>query len=59
MQLYVLLMQYLCFNSFLYLDAYVLGDDKSISYGSLMRTKHICVLIDIGNNGGVGTVKQV
>ena len=30
-QLYILLSPYLCLNSFLYLDLYLLGDDTSIS----------------------------
>ena len=30
---------------------YVLGDDKSIGFGSLMQTKHICVLIRIRIKG--------
>ena len=46
-QFYLLLSPYLCFISFLYLDLYVLGDDASISFGSFMQTKHLCVLIHI------------
>ena len=47
-QFYILLLSpYLCFNSFLYLDLYVRGDDALISYGSFMQTKHLCVLIHI------------
>ena len=42
-QLYVLLSPYLCFISFLYLDLYALGDDSSISEGSFMQTKHLCL----------------
>ena len=46
-QFYLLLSPYLCFISFLYLDLYVLGDGALISEGSLMQTKHLCVLIHI------------
>ena len=52
----VLLSPYLCFISFLYLDLYLLGDDSWIIYGSVMRTKHLCVLIHIRTKGEVGTV---
>ena len=38
---------YLCFISLLYLDLYVLGDDALISKGSIMQTKHLCVLVPI------------
>ena len=41
----VLLSPYLCYISFLCLDLYALGDEVSISKGSLMRTKDLCVLI--------------
>ena len=34
---------------------YFLGDDASISWGSLMRTKHLSVLIHILNKDEVGT----
>ena len=43
-QFYLLLSPYLCF---LYLDLFVLGDVALISWGSLMQTKYICVLIQI------------
>ena len=43
----LLLSPYLCFISLLYLDLFVLGDDALISYGSLMQTKYLCVLIHI------------
>ena len=46
-QFNVLLSPFLCFISFLYLDLYVLRDDAWISYGSLMQTQHLCVLIHI------------
>ena len=46
-QFYLLLSPYLCFNSLLYLDLYVLGDDALISKGSFMQTKYLCVLIHI------------
>ena len=36
---------YICFDSFLFLDLYVLGDDALIGKGSFMQSKHICVLI--------------
>ena len=52
-QLYVLLSPYLCFISFLYHDVYVLGDNTSISEGSCMQTKHLCVLIHIRIKGGL------
>ena len=39
-QLYILLS-----ISFLYFDLYLLGDDTSISLGSIMQTKHLFVLI--------------
>ena len=42
-QFYLLLSPYLCFISLLYLGLYVLGDDASISYGSFMQTKYLCV----------------
>ena len=58
-QLCVLLSHYLCFISFLYLYLYVLGDDVSISWGFLMRTKLVCVLIHIIIKAEVGTVKHV
>ena len=57
--LYVLLSPYLCFISFSHLDLYVLGDDESISNGSFMRIKHLCVLIHIRVKGEVGTIKHV
>ena len=34
-------------------------DETSISEGSFVRAKHLCVLIHIRKNGEVGTVKQV
>ena len=40
-------------------DLYVLGDVASMSQGSFMRTKHLCVLIYIRIKGEVGTVKSV
>ena len=46
-QFYLLSSPYLCFNSLLYLDLYVLGDDALISYGSFMQTKNLFVLIHI------------
>ena len=58
-QLNPMLSPYLCFISFIYLDLYVLADDTSISLGSFMQTKHLCVLIHISNNGKVGSVKLV
>ena len=45
MQLYVLLSPYLCLTSFLYLDFYVLGNDKSTNYGSFVRTKDLSISI--------------
>ena len=51
----VLLSHYLSFNSFLYLDLYVLGDNTSIYWESFMRTKHLKVLIHIRIKGEVGT----
>ena len=36
-----------CFISFVYLYLSVLGDDALISKGSVMQTKHLCVLIHI------------
>ena len=38
---------------------YVLGDDTLISKESLMRAKHIYVLIHIRNKGEVGTIEHV
>ena len=58
-QLYVLLTPYFCFVSFLYLDLYVLGNDASISLGSFMRTKHLCILIYVRIKGEVSAVKHV
>ena len=46
-QFNLLLSPYPCFNSLLYLDLYVLGDDALISQGSFMQTKYLCVLIHI------------
>ena len=43
----ILLSPNLCFISLLYLDLYVLEDDASISKGSFMQTKYLCVLIHI------------
>ena len=40
-------MSIFCFISFLYLDLYVLGDDTSISCGSVVRAKHICVKLRV------------
>ena len=37
----------------LILIVYVLGDDASISKGSFMQTKYLCVLIHIRNKGEV------
>ena len=54
-----LLSPYLCFISFLYLDLFLLGDGKSISKGSFMRTKHLFGLVHIGNKHDVGTVYYV
>ena len=34
-----------CFISVLYLDLYLIGDGTSVSQGSIMRTKHIFVLL--------------
>ena len=53
-----LLPQYSVLILVLCLDLYVLGDDSSISYGSFMRTKHLCVLIHIRIKGEVGTAKH-
>ena len=50
---------YLCLIFFLYLDLYVLGDDASVSKGSFMRTKHLCVLILIRIKSEVVAVKHV
>ena len=58
-QLYILLSPYLYFISFLYPDLYLLGDDKSKSQGSFMRTKHLFVLIHIRNKSEVGIMKLV
>ena len=46
-QYYLLLSPYICFIALLYLDLYVLGDDALISYGSVMQTKYLYVLIHI------------
>ena len=48
-------------NTFLaaYLDLYVLGDETLTHLGSLMETKHLCVLIHIGNKGEVAITKHV
>ena len=43
----IILANWVCFISFLYLDLYVLGDDVLISQGSFMQTKHLYVLINI------------
>ena len=58
-QYYVLLSPYICFIFFLYLDLYVLRDGAWISYGPLMQTKHLCVLIHIWTKGEVDAVKLV
>ena len=44
-QFYLLLSPNLCFNSLLYLDLYVLGDDALISEGSFKQTKYLIALI--------------
>ena len=44
-QFYVLLIPYLCFISFLYLDLYVLGDDDKL--GVFHANQNLCVLIHI------------
>ena len=44
---------------FLYIDLYDLGDDSLVSYGYLMQTKNLCVLIHIRIKGEVGTLKLV
>ena len=46
----------ICVISFLYLDMFVLGYNASISLGSFMRTKHVCVLINIEITDEVGTI---
>ena len=46
-QFYLLLSDYHCFISLLYLDLYVLRDDALISKGSFMQTNNLCVLIHI------------
>ena len=60
-QLVVLLSLYLCFISFLHLELYVLGDDTAMNYGYFMRTKHLCVLVQIRTKTfkkrEIGTVK--
>ena len=38
---------------------YLLGDDASISWGSLMRTEQLCGLIHNRTKGKVGTIKHV
>ena len=38
---------------------FVLGDDASISYGSFMGSKHLCVLIHIRTKGEVSWVFPV
>ena len=43
-QCYLLFSPYLCFNSFLYIDLYVLGDDAVISKVSFMQANYLCVL---------------
>ena len=49
-----------CLFLVLYIDVYVLKDDASICHGSLMRTKHLCVLIHIRIKGEVvSAVKDV
>ena len=58
-QFHLLLSPYLCFISLLYLELYVLGDDALINYGSIMKTKYLCVLIHIRIKGEAGTVKPV
>ena len=44
---------------FLCLDLYVLGDDASLIKGSLVWTKHLCILIHIRIKDEVGTVAHV
>ena len=48
-------------NTFLaaYLDLYVLGDEILTHLGSLMETKHLCVLIHIRNKGEVAITKHI
>ena len=46
------------FISFLYLDLYVLGDDIMISFEYFMRTKQLCVLINIRIKGKIGIIKH-
>ena len=41
------------------LDLYVLGDETLTHLGSLMETKHLCVLIHIRNKGEVAITKHV
>ena len=53
-QFYLLLSLCLCCISFLYIDLYFLGDDAMISKGSVMQTKHICVLIHIFTKCEIG-----
>ena len=49
----------LCYLPFVFIDLYVQGDDATMSYGSFMRTKYLCVLIHIRKEGDVCTVKHV
>ena len=49
----------LCFVSFLCLGLCILGDGASISWGSFMQTKHLCVLIHIRTKGEDGAEEQV
>ena len=46
-EFYLLSSPYHSFISFLHLDLCVLGDDASISLGSFMPTKYLCVLVHI------------
>ena len=55
-QFYLLLIPYRCFISFLYLDLYVLGDDK---LGVFHPNQYLCVLIHIWIKGDVGAMKPV
>ena len=55
--IYVLLVPYLCFISFLYLELYVLEDDTSKSIGIFHANPSS--MIGIRNKGEAGTVKHV
>ena len=42
-------------SPFYYLGLCVLGEDALMSWGSFVRTRYLCVLIQVWIGGGVGT----